>query len=167
MVTLTKRAHCSRPPRLLQEEHGCLERGACSLWDCRCHPTWAILGLYKICVHLFLWVQESIIPSLPPAHLHYPHYCETIARRLRTISTPPALPLYAIHHTLLVMTISSECQGNPGFGIHCHPLDSVNPGFILRAPLVNPLDSRTGIHKMAATKFRLGFVFFSLRGLPT
>ena len=31
--------------------------------------------------------------------------------------------------------------GNLGFGIHCHPLDSVNPGFIRRAPLVNPLDS--------------------------
>ena len=30
-VTLTKRAHRSRPPRLLQEEHGWLERGACSL----------------------------------------------------------------------------------------------------------------------------------------
>jgi len=32
--------------------------------------------------------------------------------------------------------------GNPGFGIHCPPpLDSVNPGFIWRAPLVKPLDS--------------------------
>jgi len=31
LVKLTKRAHRSRPPRLLQEEHGCLERGACSL----------------------------------------------------------------------------------------------------------------------------------------
>jgi len=30
---------------------------------------------------------------------------------------------------------------NPEFGIHCHPLDSVNPGFIWRAPPVNPLDS--------------------------
>jgi len=32
-------------------------------------------------------------------------------------------------------------MGNPGFGIHCHPLDSVNLGFIWRAPLVNPSDS--------------------------
>jgi len=32
LVTLTERAHRSRPPRLLEEEHGCLERGACSLW---------------------------------------------------------------------------------------------------------------------------------------
>jgi len=37
LVTLTKRAHRSRPPRLLQEEHGCLERGACSLYRCRVH----------------------------------------------------------------------------------------------------------------------------------
>jgi len=33
LVTLPKRAHRSRPPRLLQEEHGCLERGAWSLWE--------------------------------------------------------------------------------------------------------------------------------------
>jgi len=32
LVTLTKRAHRSRPPRRLQEEHSCFERGACSLW---------------------------------------------------------------------------------------------------------------------------------------
>jgi len=31
--------------------------------------------------------------------------------------------------------------GNLGFDLHCHPLDSINPGFIWRAPLVNPLDS--------------------------
>jgi len=31
--------------------------------------------------------------------------------------------------------------GNPGFGIHCHPLDSVNPGFTWRAPLISPLYS--------------------------
>jgi len=35
----------------------------------------------------------------------------------------------------------SPCVGNPGFGFHCHPLDSVNPGFNWRAPLVNPFDS--------------------------
>jgi len=32
LVTLTKRAHRSCPRSLLQVEHGCLERGACSLW---------------------------------------------------------------------------------------------------------------------------------------
>jgi len=30
---------------------------------------------------------------------------------------------------------------NPGSGIHCQPLDSVNAEFIWRAPLVNPMDS--------------------------
>jgi len=30
LVSLTKRAHRSRPPHRLQEERGCLERGACS-----------------------------------------------------------------------------------------------------------------------------------------
>jgi len=38
-------------------------------------------------------------------------------------------------------TLFTPCVGNPGFGIHCHPLDSLNPGFIWQAPLVNPLDS--------------------------
>jgi len=37
--------------------------------------------------------------------------------------------------------VSRSYVGNPGFGIHCHPLDSVNSEFIWRAPLVNPLDS--------------------------
>ena len=46
---------------------------------------------------------------------------------------------------------------NPGFGIHCHPLDSVNPSFIWRAPLVNPLDSRTGIHEMGQHESNFGF----------
>ena len=40
-----------------------------------------------------------------------------------------------------VSAASPPYVGNPGFGIHVHPLDSVNPAFIRRAPLVNPLDS--------------------------
>jgi len=45
-----------------------------------------------------------------PAHLHCPHDCNTIAKRLRR-TRPPALTrlLYAIHHTILVMAIS--CKG--------------------------------------------------------
>jgi len=53
--------------------------------------------------------------------------------------------------------------GNPGFGIHCHPLDSVIPGFIWRAPLVNPLNSCTGIHKMGQHESRFGIFFFAAR----
>ena len=30
---------------------------------------------------------------------------------------------------------------NSGLSVHCHHLDSVNPGFIWRPPLVDPLDS--------------------------
>ena len=53
--------------------------------------------------------------------------------------------------------------GNPGSGIHCHPLDSVNPGFIWRAPLVNPLGSCTGMHKMGPKESRFGIVVFAAR----
>jgi len=60
-----------------------------------------LVGLYKIFFHLFVCVQESIIPlSLPPPILLYPHYCNTIARLLRDIFSP-TLPLYAVHHTIL------------------------------------------------------------------
>jgi len=67
------------------------------------------LGLYKIVVHLFLCVQESIILllTLPIRITH------TTPIRLRDFCAiyipPPTLPLYAIHHTTLVMTIS--CKG--------------------------------------------------------
>ena len=67
------------------------------------------VGLYKIFVYLFLFVQESIIPVLPPPI----RITNTTAIRLRDFCAvyilPPALPLYAIHHTILVMTIS--CNG--------------------------------------------------------
>jgi len=43
------------------------------------------VGPYKMFFYLFLCVQESIIPLLPPAHSHYPHYCNTIARLVRNI----------------------------------------------------------------------------------
>jgi len=59
--------------------------------------------------------------------------------------------------------------GNPGFGMHCHLLDSVNPGFIWQAPLVNhvnPLDSRTGIHKMGQQESRIGFIFLCCSDFP-
>ena len=61
-------------------------------------------------------------------------------------------------------------MGNPGFGIHCHLLDSVNPGFIWRqAPLVNhvnPLDSRTGIHKMGRQESRIDVLFLCCLDFP-
>jgi len=58
--------------------------------------------------------------------------------------------------------------GNPGFGIHCHPLDSVHPGFIWRA-LGKPLGFLwihvEGFIKSVKNNLDSGFVF-SLRGLP-
>jgi len=60
-------------------------------------------------------VQESILPLSPralalPALLQY--YCVTFAQDM---TPPPTLPLYAIHHTILVMTIS--CKGESTFSI--------------------------------------------------
>jgi len=66
-------------------------------------------GLYKIFFHLFVFVQEPIIPLLPPP-ISIAH---TTAIRLRDFCAiydlPPTLPVYAIHHTILVMTIA--CKG--------------------------------------------------------
>ena len=39
--------------------------------------------------YLFLCVQRIIHPFITPAHLHYPHYCNTIARHLRNVCPPP------------------------------------------------------------------------------
>jgi len=62
---------------------------------------------------------------------------------------------------------SGPYVGDLRFGINCHPLDSVNPESIWRAPLLNPVDSRTGIHKVGQTESRFGIFFSLLRGLPT
>jgi len=66
------------------------------------------LGLYKIVVHLLLSVQESSIPSLHvrfalPTLLQY--NCATFAQY---VTPPPTLPVDAIPHIILVMTISSK-----------------------------------------------------------
>jgi len=59
--------------------------------------------------HLFVRVQESITPLLPPPIRITP----TTAIRLRDCCAiyilPPTLPSYAIHHTILVKAIS--CKG--------------------------------------------------------
>jgi len=63
--------------------------------------------------------------------------------------------------------LSRECS-NPTWAIPdsvfiATLLDSLNPGFIWRAPLVNPLDSRTGIHKVGQKESRYGLFFFAAR----
>ena len=71
----------------------------CFLVDYEC-------GLYKILFYLFLCVQESVIPLLPPP-VCITHTTAILLRDLCAIHDfPPTLPGYAIHHTILVMTIS-------------------------------------------------------------
>jgi len=53
---------------------------------------------------------------------------------------------------------------NPEFVLHCHPLDSVNPGFIWRAPLVKPYDFHVqGFIKWANKNLDSGLFFFAAR----
>ena len=52
-------------------------------------------------------------PFLTPPHLHCPHYCNIIARRLRNIRPPPTTFLYAIHNTKLVLAMSCKDQAYP------------------------------------------------------
>ena len=70
----------------------------------------------------FLQPSSTGAPSGIPAPLF--QYTYRLSARLNT--HPP---------------VSQSYGGNPGFGINCHPMDSMNPGFIWRVPLVNPLDS--------------------------
>jgi len=69
-------------------------------------PPWGGIGIL-----LFGVVRARIKPpfiSLAP--LHCPHCCNTIARLLLGIRPPPSTSIvYAIHHTILVITIS--CKG--------------------------------------------------------
>jgi len=39
----------------------------------------------KILFHVFVCVQIINHPFLTPAHSHYPHYCNTVARLLRNV----------------------------------------------------------------------------------
>ena len=71
------------------------------------------LGLYKKLFHLEAFVHESIIRLLPSptciAHtiaIPFHDYCAIS-------NTPPDPPLYAIHHTILIMTISCKGQTPP------------------------------------------------------
>jgi len=59
-------------------------------------------GCYAQINHLFI----------PTAHLHCPPWCNTIAQLLDCLRLPIRTPVsYAMHHTILVMTISCKGQG--------------------------------------------------------
>jgi len=49
---------------------------------------------------------------IPPAHLHCPPWCNTIARLLDSVRLPfrPPVCMHAIHHTILVIRISWKGQ---------------------------------------------------------
>jgi len=67
------------------------------------------VDLYKLLFHFKVFLWESIILLLP-SHPQSLHYCNTIARLLSNIRPPPpTYRVYAIHHTILAMTIS--CKG--------------------------------------------------------
>jgi len=67
------------------------------------------LGLYKRFFYLFVCVHESIISlSTPPICIT--HATAILLRDLCALyDLPPTIPLYAMHHILLVVTIS--CKG--------------------------------------------------------
>jgi len=71
------------------------------------------LGLYKIFVHAIAFLHLSIIIVLPPPYALLtlsPHDCTTNAQD----ATPHLTPLvYAVHHTILGMTISCKGQARP------------------------------------------------------
>jgi len=50
-------------------------------------------------------------PFILRYHLHCPPWCNTIARLLASIRPPPTYRAYALHHTILVITISCKGQG--------------------------------------------------------
>ena len=72
-------------------------------------PMGTQVGLYNTFFLLRVVRARINRPFFRTAHLHCPHWCNTIARRLGKIRPPTTCLVYAIHHTILAMTIS--CTG--------------------------------------------------------
>jgi len=84
--------------------------GVGPLWG----PPLFCFGLYKILFHLnALWWESIILLLPPPTYKAYP-IALLLHEPLRNIR-PPTLPLYAVHHTILVMEIS--CTGQVPCGV--------------------------------------------------
>jgi len=73
-------------------------------------PIQDILSLVFVCARIdYPWIN--------PAHSHYPHYTAILLGDFCGIYIlPPTLPLYAIHRTILVMTILCKGQVESGVG---------------------------------------------------
>ena len=87
------------------------------IYICKCMYIYIYVCMYvciyvMIFLHLETCLHESILVSLPLRHLLFPHYCNTIARLLRSVRPPPDPLLYGIHNTTLVVAIL--CRGQPG-----------------------------------------------------
>jgi len=75
----------------------------------RCRGAWPLQDILL----LRLVCARTNRPFIPPAHLHWPHCCNAIARLLGN-TRPPLDPPFVFHHTILVITIS--CKGHRGAG---------------------------------------------------
>ena len=53
-------------------------------------------------------------PFIPSAHLNWPDCCSTTCTTIGHIRPPSTSLLYALHHTILVITISCKGQGGRG-----------------------------------------------------
>ena len=85
------------------------------------------------------YLPPSAVRSAPPCGM--PQAISSSRPPCGIAPPAPSVPSISILPSILPLPCGTQPYvGNPGFGIHCHPLDSVNPGFLWRAPLVNPLD---------------------------
>jgi len=95
------------------------------------------LGLYNILFYFEAHVYESILFSPPPPALPtlLQYYCPIIEQYT---TPPPNSCLYAIHHTLLAITIS--CKGQATARAACRFKANWLPTFDARAGLVGISD---------------------------
>ena len=91
-------------------------------------------------------MQASVIPLLPPPISHYPHYCNTIARLLRNIGSPPDPPyichtIYNIGHDNILKAKFERVLWGSAYHHLCWSLQDIlsRPGFCAR--IKHPLNT--------------------------
>jgi len=70
-----------------------------------------IVSLYRILFRFKVLLWESIILVFPPPTCKVYPIAILLHNQCAMYALPPTLPIYAIHHTMLVMAIS--CKGQP------------------------------------------------------